>query len=91
MKMSLLTIVSCNAIYTLLQVADSTEVEVMLLRPNTLNYLPEQEKEYLFQDIARTVKDADRPSSLVEIFKKKENNKKWEGFRARLVEEIRKS
>lgn len=62
----------------------------MILQPNILNFLPEQEKDKIYSDIAR-ICDPDKPSSLTEIMKVKSETKKWEGFRARLVKDIRKT
>lgn len=71
-------------------IADSKEVEVLILKTNILNYLPEQEKDKIYEDLAK-VCDPDKPSSLSEIMKIKAENKKWEGFRAKLVNDIKKS
>ncbi len=74
-------------------VADSKEVEVLILRSNILSFLPENEKDKIYTDIAARVTggDADKPSSITEVMNVKGESKKWEDFRVRLVKDIRKS
>jgi hypothetical protein len=71
-------------------VAESKEVEVLVLKTNILACLPETEKDKIYEDIAR-ISDPDKPYSLSQIMRIKSENKKWEGFRERLVKDIRKS
>jgi hypothetical protein len=52
--------------------------------------LPETEKDKIYEDIAK-MREPDKPSSISDILKVKGENTKWEGFRARLVKDIRKS
>ena len=63
---------------------------MLILKTNILNYLPEQEKDKIYEDIAH-INDPDKPSSLTEIMKIKNESKKWQGFREQLVKDIRKS
>ena len=70
--------------------AESKEVEVLILKTNILSYLPETEKDKIYEDIAK-MSEPDKPSSISEILRIKGENNKWEGFRARLVKDIRKS
>ena len=74
-------------------VADSKEVEVLILRSNILSFLPEHEKDKIYTDIASrmTGGDPDKPSSITEVMNVKGESKKWEHFRVRLVKDIRKS
>jgi hypothetical protein len=51
-KASALSIVSAVCINDV-QIADSKEVEVLVLRTNILSYLPEPEKDKIYEDIAR--------------------------------------
>jgi lipopolysaccharide export system protein LptC len=71
-------------------IAESKEVEVLILKTNILSYLPETEKDKIYTDIAK-VNDPDKPASMSEIMRIKNSEKKWEGFRSRLVKDIRKS
>ena len=74
-------------------IADSKEVEVLILRSNILTFLPENEKDKIYTDIASRVNggDPDKPSSITEVMKVKTESHKWDKFRVRLVKDIRKS
>jgi hypothetical protein len=75
-------------------IADSNQVEVLILKPNILSFLPEHEKDKIYEDIVKNNAhhgDADKPSSISEIMRVKVENKKWEGYRMRLAKDIRKS
>jgi hypothetical protein len=65
----------------------------LILRSNILSFLPENEKDKIYTDIAARVTggDADKPSSITEVMNVKGESKKWEDFRVRLVKDIRKS
>lgn len=65
-------------------------MEVLILKTNILNYLPESEKDKIYIDIAK-VCDPDKPNSITKIMDFKNEDRKWEGFRTRLVQDIRKS
>lgn len=63
---------------------------MLILKTNILSCLPETEKDKIYGDIAK-INDPDKPSSLSQIMRIKSENKKWEGYRERLVKDIRKS
>jgi hypothetical protein len=87
-KASALSIVSAVCMNDV-QIADSKEVEVLVLRTNILSYLPEPEKDKIYEDIAR-LQEPDKPASVTEIVQRKADERKWDGFRTRLVQDIRK-
>jgi hypothetical protein len=73
-------------------------VEVLILRWNILTFMPENEKDKIYTDIVNFNKagkyggaDPDKPSSITEVMKIKNSTKKWEGYRVKLVDGIRKS
>ena len=73
-----------------MKIADSKEVEVLILKTNILSYLPEQEKDKIYEDIAKFL-DADKPDSITKILEARVDDKKWDGYRTKLVKDIRKS
>jgi len=62
---------------------------VLILKTNILGYLPEQEKDKMYEDIARLL-DPDKPDSVANIIQRQTDERKWDGFRTRLVQDIRK-
>ncbi|CDW79852.1 tpr repeat-containing protein [Stylonychia lemnae] len=70
--------------------ADSNEVEVLIFKPNVLNYMPEDQKDSLFEDISKNI-DADNPSSLSNILRQKSESQGWDKLKEDLVQNMRKS
>ena len=62
---------------------------MLILKTNILGYLPEQEKDKMYEDIARLL-DPDKPDSVANIIQRQTDERKWDGFRTRLVQDIRK-
>lgn len=62
---------------------------MLILKTNILGYLPEQEKDKIYEDIARLM-DPDKPDSVANIVQRQTDERKWDGFRTRLVQDIRK-
>lgn len=62
---------------------------MLILKTNILSYLPEQEKDKIYEDIAK-VCDPDKPDSITKIIQRKTDERKWDGFRTKLVQDIRK-
>jgi hypothetical protein len=79
-------------------IADSNLVEVLILRSNILTFMPENEKDKIYTDIVKLNKkgkyggaDPDKPSSITEVVKIKNGAKRWEGYRVKLIDAVRKS
>ena len=63
---------------------------MLVFKPTIIDYLPENLKASLYDDIAKVV-DPDKPSSLTEILKKMMDQKNWEKYREAFVSNTIKS
>lgn len=70
-------------------ITDTAEVEVFIIEPSTMTFIAETTQSMIFKEMMK-IEEPDRPSCILDIQKKLDERKQWNGYKNEMIKKTLK-